>query len=170
MSERLWAPWRMDFVSGGDKPSGCLFCRVHAETERDAPNWVLRRGTHALLMLNAYPYTNGHLMAAPYRHTADFASLTPDEMVDIFGLVQSGMRALSEVYRPQGFNVGLNLGEAAGAGIAEHLHVHVVPRWVGDTNFMPVVGDVRVMPDSLENSYAKIAAALAGLENAASGS
>lgn len=166
MAERLWAPWRMEFVGGG-AAAGCLFCRVRDEGEEDEKNLVLRRGENALLMLNAFPYTSGHLMASPYRHTADYASLTPDEMVELMGLTQLAIRALDAVYQPQGHNVGLNLGSAAGAGIADHLHVHVVPRWVGDTNFMHAVGNTRVLPDSLESSYEKLRAALAGLEDGA---
>lgn len=167
MAERLWAPWRMEFVGGGGAAEGCLFCRLRDEGEEDEKNLVLWRGENALLMLNAFPYTSGHLMAAPYRHTADYASLTPDEMVELMGLTQRAIRALDAVYQPQGHNVGLNLGSAAGAGIADHLHVHVVPRWVGDTNFMHAVGNTRVLPDSLESSYEKLRAALAGLEDGA---
>lgn len=159
MADRLWAPWRMDFVSKNQKEEACLFCRVREET-CDEQNLVVFRAEHALLMLNAYPYTNGHLMVAPYRHTDDFASLQPDEMACAMALVQHAIRTLRAVYNPNGFNVGVNLGSAAGAGITEHLHIHIVPRWVGDTNFMAAVGDVRVLPDSLEGSYQKIAAAI----------
>jgi ATP adenylyltransferase len=150
----------MDFVSKDQQDDSCLFCRVRTES-CDENNLVVFRAENALLMLNAYPYTNGHLMVAPYRHTNDFASLSPVEMAGATALVQRGIRALKAVYNPHGFNVGLNLGSAAGAGIAEHLHIHIVPRWVGDTNFMAAVGDVRVLPESLESSFAKIAAALA---------
>jgi len=160
MAERLWAPWRMEFV-GRDEPAdeGCLFCRVRAE-ERDEENLLLWRGGRVLLMLNAFPYTNGHLMAVPYQHTAEFGALPPETLAELMATVQKGIRALTEVYHPQGFNVGLNLGSAAGAGIADHLHVHIVPRWVGDTNFMHAVGNTRVLPDSLESSYEKLRAAL----------
>jgi ATP adenylyltransferase len=151
----------MEFVGGEAPEEGCLFCRVREE-DRDESNLVLARSAHSLLMLNAYPYTNGHLMAVPYRHTSEFTSLSPEEMQDVMALVQAGIRALTAVYHPQGFNVGLNLGSAAGAGIADHLHVHVVPRWVGDTNFMHAVGNTRVLPDSLENSYRTIRVALEG--------
>ena len=159
MSERLWAPWRMDFVTKGYKDDQCLFCRVNAETD-DTANYVLARGPLSLLMLNAYPYTNGHLMAAPLRHTAEFDALSPEELAEMMAMAQRGMAALRSVYRPDGFNVGMNLGSAGGAGIADHLHLHIVPRWSGDTNFMPVVGDVRVMPESLDASYARVKAAL----------
>lgn len=162
MSDRLWAPWRMEFVGrdqGQEPDPRCLFCRV-AEDAEDARNYVLARNQRALLMLNAYPYTSGHLMAAPIRHTADFPSLTPEEIQDVMALAQQGMRALASVYRPHGHNVGLNLGSAAGAGIADHLHVHVVPRWVGDANFMTSVGEVRVLPESLDATYQRVLAAL----------
>ncbi len=159
MSERLWAPWRMDFVTKGYKDDRCLFCRVNAEND-DESNYVLTRGLHTLLMLNAYPYTNGHLMTAPLRHTAEFDTLSPDELAEMMAMAQRGMAALRAVYRPDGFNVGMNLGSAGGAGIADHLHLHIVPRWSGDTNFMPVVGDVRVMPESLDASYRRIKSAL----------
>ena len=162
MSDRLFAPWRMEFVSKDQKGEACLFCRLRDETT-DEENLVLARTEYALLMLNAYPYTNGHLMAAPLRHTADFATLTPVEMGEVMSLVQHGITALHAIYRPHGFNVGANLGSAAGAGIADHLHMHVVPRWVGDTNFMAAIGDVRVLPDSLTASYRKIHAALGAI-------
>lgn len=163
MSKRLWAPWRMDFVTKGYKDEQCLFCRVNAETD-DAANYVLARGLHTLLMLNAYPYTNGHLMTAPLRHTAEFDTLLPEELAEMMAMAQRGMAVLRSVYRPDGFNVGMNLGSAGGAGIADHLHLHIVPRWSGDTNFMPVVGDVRVMPESLDASYRRIKSALDDME------
>jgi ATP adenylyltransferase len=146
----------MDYIKQ-DKPDegGCLFCRVHASAD-DAGNLVLLRGEQAYLMLNAFPYTSGHLMAAPVRHTADFTSLTPAESAELMDLARRGMRALDAVYHPQGYNVGINLGVAAGAGIADHLHVHIVPRWVGDTNFMAAVGDTRVLPESLDGTYRKL--------------
>jgi ATP adenylyltransferase len=152
----------MEFVSRDSKDEACLFCRVRDQAT-DTDNLVLARSKHALLMLNAYPYTNGHLMAAPLRHTADFTTLTPEEMGDLMALVQRGITALQAVYHPDGFNVGANLGSAAGAGIADHLHMHVVPRWVGDTNFMAAVGDVRVLPDSLAETYRKVSSALSAI-------
>jgi ATP adenylyltransferase len=150
----------MSFVGGEHRQEGCLFCRVDGETERDAGNLVLMRNDTALLMLNRYPYTSGHLMVAPRRHTADFAGLTEREGADVQTLLQLGVRALTAAYRPEGFNVGANLGEAAGAGIAEHLHFHIVPRWCGDTNFMSTVGGARVLPECLEETYARLRRAL----------
>lgn len=161
--DRLWAPWRMSFVSGEHRSDGCLFCRVDAETERDAENLLLTRNGGALMMLNRYPYTSGHLMVAPRRHTAGFAELKPDEGADLQALLQLGVRALTAVYGPEGFNIGANLGEAAGAGIAEHLHFHIVPRWCGDTNFMSAVGGARVLPECLDETHARLAEAVKGL-------
>ncbi len=153
MTERLWAPWRMQYVSSArDKPEGCLFCD-RAQGECTPENLVLWRNEHALVMLNAFPYTNGHLMVAPIRHTADLSDLSDDELLAVAKLVRECVNLLQAAYHPDGFNIGVNLGRAAGAGIEDHIHWHVVPRWNGDTNFMPVLADVRVIPDSLENTY-----------------
>ena len=159
-AQRLWAPWRMEFIRA-PKESGCFLCRIAAGPEHDAANHVVgRRGT-ALLLLNRFPYNGGHLMAAPLRHVATLAELSADEMKDLMELVCRGQRLLAGVMRPEGFNVGINEGAAAGAGLKDHLHVHVVPRWEGDTNFMPVLGGVRVMPQALEEMHAALTAALA---------
>jgi len=160
VAERLWAPWRMAYMNQEEPDDeACLFCRVGDEDD-DGANLVVTRTPSAFLMLNAYPYTTGHLMAVPKRHTADLTSLTPDETAEVMDLVQRGIHALDAVYRPQGYNVGINLGAAAGAGIADHLHVHVVPRWIGDTNFMAAVGDTRVLPDSLDETFRKVSEAI----------
>jgi ATP adenylyltransferase len=156
MTERLWAPWRMQYVSAArQKPAGCLFCQK-AREELNAESMVLFRGEHAFAMLNAFPYTNGHLMVAPIRHTAEMNALTDAELLEIARFVRECVNLLQEAYHPDGFNIGVNLGRAAGAGIEDHIHWHIVPRWNGDTNFMPVLADVRVIPDSLENTYAKL--------------
>ena len=155
--ERLWTPWRMAFV-GGPEQAGCLFCRIRAE-DRDEENLVLHRGEHALVMLNLYPYNSGHLMVAPYEHTGDLASLPADIGAEILALTQRSVSALTEEYGPHGYNVGMNLGRVAGAGVPDHLHVHVVPRWNGDTNFMPVLADVRVMPEHLDATWQRLRAA-----------
>ncbi|MCS6831732.1 MAG: HIT domain-containing protein [Armatimonadota bacterium] len=156
MTERLWAPWRMQYVSSArEQPEECLFC-VRAQEPCSAENMVLMRGTHAFVMLNAFPYTNGHLMVAPVRHTADMDELCDEELLDIMRLVRESVNLLRDAYHPDGFNIGVNLGRAAGAGIVDHIHWHIVPRWNGDTNFMPVLADVRVIPDSLENTYTKL--------------
>ena len=140
--QHLWAPWRMAYI--GEEPApGCIFCIKSAE-ERDAENFIVHRGTHAFVMLNAFPYNSGHLMVAPYRHTAAFAELSRDELGDLMALAQQSLQALAHAYGPHGYNLGMNLGRIAGAGIADHLHLHVVPRWDGDTNFMPVIADTRV--------------------------
>ena len=130
----------------------CIFCTFPREG-RDRERGILIQGRLAFVILNLYPYNSGHLMVVPHRHVADPADLTNDEQLEMQQFVVASMRALREVYRPEGFNIGMNVGHAAGAGIADHLHTHVVPRWVGDTNFMPVLGDTRVLPQSLESSY-----------------
>ena len=157
-AQRLWAPWRMEFIRA-PKESGCFLCRIAAGPEHDAANHVVgRRGT-ALLLLNRFPYNGGHLMAAPRRHVATLAELAADEMKDLIELVCRGQRLPAGIMRPEGFNVGINEGAAAGAGLKDHLHVHVVPRWEGDTNFMPVLGATRVVPQALAATYAELAAA-----------
>ena len=145
--ERLWSPWRLPYVSGAAGPQGCIFCRAVA---RDEEPLVVFPGSSAFVILNRFPYNSGHLMIAPNRHVANLSALTRDEMTEIMVLVQRAEVALTEAYQPEGLNVGVNVGHAAGAGIVDHLHVHVVPRWSGDTSFMTVVGEVRVLPESLE--------------------
>jgi ATP adenylyltransferase len=134
---------------------GCLFCDVLAEGD-DAAGLILDRGDQGFVMLNAYPYNPGHLMIAPYRHVGDPVALHDDELVDLGHLLQVSLRALTEEMHPDGFNVGMNLGRVAGAGVPDHLHWHVVPRWNGDTNFMSVTGEMRVLPESLEATYDKL--------------
>lgn len=156
--DRLWSPWRSRYIaSGGEsRTDECVFCRIARETEHDETNFVLHRGEHAFVVLNLYPYISGHLMVVPYLHTSEFDS-TPkaitDEMMD---LTKRAQTALREVYSPAGFNLGMNLGAAAGAGIADHLHIHLMPRWSGDTNFMTTVGETRVLPEDLPTTYSKI--------------
>ena len=147
--------------SGGRKDGarGCIFCDKPAE-DRDAENLILHRGRTNFVILNAYPYNNGHLMVVPYRHLHRLSELTPEENGEMLSLAALMTEVLGDVSHPEGFNLGMNLGAVAGAGIADHLHLHVVPRWSGDTNFMPVVGDVKVMPEALDQVYAKLAAAL----------
>ena len=163
-AQRVWAPWRMAFIQAPKEP-GCFLCRIAAGgPDEDAENHVVgRRGT-ALLLLNRYPYNGGHLMAAPVRHVATLAELAPEEMRDLMDLVCRGQRLLAGVMRPEGFNVGINEGAAAGAGLKDHLHVHVVPRWAGDTNFMPVVGGARVVPQALADAGAALRAEWARTE------
>jgi ATP adenylyltransferase len=139
------------------KPEGCIFCNKSGEN-RDRENFILKRGELAFVMLNGFPYNNGHLMVAPYRHIGDISELTHDEMCEIMALTQECCAILKRAFNPDGYNIGMNLGLTAGAGIADHVHMHIVPRWNGDTNFMPVVADVKVLPDSLENTYDKLMA------------
>lgn len=155
MAERLWAPWRFAYIEKPSSAGECIFVDLPAQSD-DRANLLLFRGRTAFVMLNAYPYTNGHLMVAPYRHTASIADLTDDELLEINQLVAKSVRWITEAYRPDGFNIGANLGSAAGAGIPTHVHWHIVPRWAGDTNFMTTVGEVRVLPQSLQESYDKL--------------
>jgi len=155
----LWAPWRLEYVRS-DRAEGCPFCDAVAAVD-DPNSLVLERRTHCLTMLNAYPYASGHLMVLPSRHVAQLEAISDAEARELTQLTQRAIRALTQVMQPDGFNVGLNLGTAAGAGVAEHLHQHVVPRWSGDTNFMPVIADTGVLPAALEATRASLAAALA---------
>jgi ATP adenylyltransferase len=154
MAERLWAPWRFDYVATANKPDkvGCIFVELPAQ-ENDRENLILFRGELAFVMLNAFPYTSGHLMVAPYRHTPDVDELDDDESAEVARLIKSAVGWIKKAYRPQGFNIGANIGSAGGAGIPSHVHWHIVPRWSGDTNFMTTVGEVRVLPQSLQDSY-----------------
>jgi ATP adenylyltransferase len=152
--QRLWAPERMTYVTG-PKPDECPFCAAPGKSDEDG--LVLARGETSYAVLNLYPYNPGHLMLVPYRHVADYAELTDDEVAEIGALTRRALAALRAVASPHGFNVGLNLGGVAGAGIAAHLHQHVVPRWGGDTNFMPVVGRTRVLPQLLSETRAMLA-------------
>lgn len=154
MADRLWAPWRFAYIESTESP-GCIFVELPKQ-DRDRENLILYRGKNAFVMLNAFPYTNGHLMIAPYKHTADLAELNDAELLEINQLLAASVGWLKKVYSPDGFNVGINLGRAAGAGIPTHVHWHVVPRWNGDTNFMTTVGDVRVLPQSLDQSFERI--------------
>lgn len=149
--KRLWAPWRIEYIKTC-KPEGCIFC-LRDEWDKDRDNLVLYRTSLAMVMLNRYPYTNGHLLISPHRHVADLNALTPEEKLDLFELIRVSSNVLTAAAAPQGFNIGMNLGKAAGAGVDEHLHFHVVPRWNGDTNFMSVVADLRVMPENLQATY-----------------
>ena len=146
----LWAPWRIGYIVGVDKKDdGCFLCRHDRETDRDAENLVLWRSAHCLAVLNRYPYNNGHLLVAPKRHIAELVEADDAELTDLIVQVRDVQACLSRAIRPQGFNVGINTGRCAGAGLPGHLHVHVVPRWNGDTNFMSVCGEVEVISQSM---------------------
>lgn len=158
MVKRLWAPWRMDYILG-ERENGCVFCRKFAES-RDVENYVVYRGTTAGIIMNIHPYTNGHIMIIPYRHAGELDDLEDNELVEMMLLTRKGVQMLRRAMRPHGFNIGINIGAAAGAGIDDHLHIHVVPRWQNDTNFMPVLADVRVIPESLSDTYKRLQEAL----------
>lgn len=155
--ERLWTPWRMAYIrqaSAGEQ-DGCIFCDLPAKNA-DEETYILARGEGTFVILNAYPYNPGHLMVAPYRHVGKYEELTPAELAETMAFVGVAVRALKDASAAQGFNLGMNLGQVAGAGIADHLHMHLVPRWGGDTNFMPVVGQTKVLPELLAETYAKL--------------
>lgn len=156
--ERLWSPWRSKYIASGvdSQAAGCIFCNIAADPDRDASNFVLHRGEHAFVLLNLYPYITGHMMIVPYLHTSEFDSVPKEITDEMMDLAKRAQRALREVYSPTGFNIGMNLGSAAGAGIADHIHIHVLPRWSGDTNFMTTVGEVRVLPEALDVTYRKL--------------
>ena len=153
--KRIWAPWRIEYIRS-KKPEECIFC-VKPDEERDAANYILFRGEHNFVILNLYPYNPGHLMVAPYKHTADLSDLTDEELLEHFDLVKKSTRALIQAYSPHGFNIGINMGKAAGAGIDDHIHTHVVPRWNGDTNFLTVLSDVKVISHALDATYKELA-------------
>jgi len=153
--KHLWAPWRMKFLDTHAKTLGCVFCTLPAE-DADEKNLILHRSTHCFVIFNKYPYNPGHLMVIPFRHTSNFLELTADELLDMQQQLQTSMAALKKQMEPQGFNLGMNLGEAGGAGIRDHLHYHIVPRWNGDTNFMPALGHTKVLPETLDATYKKL--------------
>jgi ATP adenylyltransferase len=154
----LWAPWRLEYVEGADDDDdGCVFCRA-LEGKADG-TLVVHRGEHAFVLLNRYPYASGHVMVAPVRHVGEFCDLAAGEAGEIHTLARSALAALRAVYAPDGFNLGWNLGRVAGAGVVDHVHLHVVPRWSGDTNFMPVLADVKVLPEHLVETRRRLAEA-----------
>lgn len=156
--DRLWTPWRMAYIKGeAGKPSGCFLCELPAmDAANDAENLILARGEHAFIIMNKYPYNSGHLVVAPYRHCGAYQEITPDEHAEMSGLVARAMSALDEQYHPEGYNIGVNQGRAAGAGVPDHLHMHIVPRWAGDTNYMTTTAGTKVLPETLEETYAKL--------------
>lgn len=149
MTKSLWAPWRLEYVTQADEQVGCVFCQEAAGSIASDESLLVREGAEVVALLNKYPYSSGHLMVAPKRHVAALADLTSDEVLEIHLLAVEAVDALGSLYGPGGFNLGWNLGHVAGAGIADHVHLHVVPRWSGDTNFMPVLADVKVVPEHL---------------------
>lgn len=158
MSEqRLWAPWRLEYIRG-PKSGECIFC-TRPEARDDAASYIVHRGESCFVMLNAFPYNNGHLMVAPYRHAGSIADLDQPLLLELMTMAQTALGVLEEVYGPEGFNMGINQGKIAGAGFEDHVHLHVVPRWAGDTNYMPVIASTRVLPQSLEYSFGELQAA-----------
>ena len=155
---RIWAPWRLAYVKDASKDveQGCIFCAKPAEGS-DRENLIVHRGERCFVILNLFPYTNGHLMVAPFEHVATIQALPPETTAELMALAQRAIEVLEDEYEPHGFNVGFNQGRVAGAGVEHHIHMHVVPRWGGDTNFMPVLADTRVMPQTLEQTYDALA-------------
>ncbi len=157
--DRLWATWRMAYISGEKKKPACVFCEA-INSENDEEVLILHRGTHSFIIMNLFPYNNGHVMVIPYNHTSDFTTLSKDEHLEIMSHTSLMIKVMKKVLNPEGFNMGMNIGKPGGAGIAEHLHMHIVPRWTGDTNFMPVLGDTRVISEHIEATYKKLYTAL----------
>lgn len=152
--KQIWAPWRIEYIEKGKTP-GCVLCDA-PKANRDPEKYILYRGRRSFIMLNSYPYNPGHLMIAPYEHVATIEALDDETLLEHWQLGRLALKVLREAYRPQGFNIGVNLGKAAGAGIDDHVHTHIVPRWGGDTNFMTVMADAKVIPEALAESYNKL--------------
>jgi ATP adenylyltransferase len=160
--DRLWSPWRYTYIAGAAAPrGGCLFCNKAAES-KDPENYIVHRGLRNFVILNLYPYASGHLMIAPYAHTGRLHESTGDTLAEMMLLTRDAERILIELYDAKGINIGMNLGECAGAGVADHIHMHVVPRWPGDVNFMTTIGETRVLPEDLQTTYEKVRRAFAG--------
>lgn len=153
--DKLWAPWRMDYVAK-PKIKGCIFCRI-AKARNDKKNYIFIRSQFCFAVLNRFPYNNGHIMVVPYKHTGDLLKLTSPEILDMHKILEKSIRLCDKILSPHGYNIGLNVGEAAGAGIGKHLHLHLVPRWKGDVNFMPITANTKIIPQTLEQFYSLIA-------------
>ena len=152
--EQIWAPWRVEFIKMGE-PKGCFLCD-RPKQNNDAANYILYRGDKNFIILNSYPYNPGHLMIVPYRHVANLEELTDGERYEHFEIVSRSIKVLKQVFNPDGFNIGINIGRVAGAGIDKHIHTHIVPRWQGDSNFMPVIADTKVINEALAETYDKL--------------
>jgi ATP adenylyltransferase len=155
--KRIWSPWRMKYIESHNAQEGCIFCNALARPDNEE-NLILKRGTLAFVMLNLYPYTSGHIMVAPVAHQPSLEFLDPASRAEMMELTAQSMVVIKEIYRPHAFNIGANIGEAAGAGEPGHVHLHVVPRWTGDTNFMSTLGETRVLPEALEHTYNRLKA------------
>ena len=158
--DTLWSPWRSEYIaSGGDadlRCRVCIFCELEADPGKDEANFVLLRASYNFIVLNIYPYTSGHLMIVPYEHVGDLAAVSKETTDELMDLTKASQTALREAYKPTGFNIGMNLGRSAGAGIVDHIHIHIMPRWTGDTNFMSTIGQTRVIPEDLHTTYRKL--------------
>jgi ATP adenylyltransferase len=157
----LWTPWRYRYIADASKDEGCIFCDA-LKANDDTRTQIVFRGAKNFVLLNRFPYTSGHVMVVPYAHVADFSAAEPDTLAEMMRIAQRVQAALEKTYHPQGYNLGMNLGRAAGAGVVGHLHLHVLPRWAGDANFMTVVGETRVEPEDLSTTFEKLRKALAG--------
>ena len=161
MSHTLYAPWRLDYIKAvSDGPKDCFLCTAAKSPEKDLQNLILARSQNCMLMLNKYPYVNGHLLVAPYRHAPTPVECTPEERAQMMELLNVGQQALMLAMNPQGYNMGFNIGKCAGAGVPGHIHGHIVPRWNGDINFMTILGNVRVIPQAIEQAYEQLKAAV----------
>jgi ATP adenylyltransferase len=158
--DRLWSPWRYTYIHAASPKDACIFCAKMAEN-RDRENYILYRGERNFVLLNLYPYTNGHLMIAPYEHVSRLVDAAPETLAEMMSMLRTWEGVLRSVYRPAGINLGMNLGEAAGAGVVGHIHMHMLPRWMGDSNFMTVVGETRILPETLETTYDRMLEAFA---------
>lgn len=158
--DRLWSPWRYQYIAAGgaqdSEAGGCVLCRLRDDPDHDETNFVLHRAAHNFIVLNIYPYISGHLLIVPYEHVGDLDAARKETTDELMDLTKRSQTALRDAYRPSGFNIGMNLGRSAGAGIADHIHIHIMPRWVGDTNFMTAVGETRVIPEDLSTTYQKL--------------
>jgi ATP adenylyltransferase len=158
--DRLWSPWRYEYIASSDaanlETSGCVFCTLRDDPVNDEANFVIHRASHNLVVLNLYPYISGHLLIVPYEHVGELDAASKETTDELMDLTKRSQTALRDAYQPAGFNIGMNLGRSAGAGIVEHIHIHILPRWVGDTNFMSTVGNTRVIPEDLSSTYEKL--------------
>lgn len=161
--KRIWAPWRMRYIDGTHKDEGCIFCNK-PEQDTDRENLILHRGEHAYIIMNLFPYTNGHVMVVPYKHTGNLEDLEDSYLLDIMKLSQFCVKAMKKCMGPAGFNAGFNIGRPAGAGVVDHVHLHIVPRWIGDTNFMPLLSETKVISEHIYDTYDKIKKAMKSLE------
>ncbi|MGL4722036.1 MAG: HIT family protein [Desulfovibrionaceae bacterium] len=154
--EYLWAPWRMDYILRPKEGNECIFCVSQEEMKDDEDRLILYKGNYAFIIMNKYPYNCGHIMVVPYKHTANILDITEKEYMEIYSLQRKSVQVLEKIVKPSGFNIGLNIGEIAGSGIKEHLHFHIVPRWVGDSSFLAVLADTRTVPEHIRETYIKL--------------